>query len=378
MSWSGAKIPTQIWDKVDKGSIHPFPVRSRAATFSACLATIAASSLAILELSEIRVTWLPLAFASGAALLAAILLYAHFRRYRILESAVETMWQGLAVFDADGRLVYHNPQFCALLGLPRAELRQETTHREIVDLLVKGGAYDGRSAETVWRLDTTFIARRQGALDYFELPGRRTIAQSHEPLPTGGWVRTYADVTRRRQVEARVIHLAHHDALTDLPNRVLLRERLETALQAATRRSLVAILVLDLNRFKEVNDTLGHAVGDQLLMLVADRVQRAVRDRDTVARLGGDEFAIVQVGIERQDEAFELAERVVAVCDAPYDLDGVAANVGVSIGISFAPDDGAEGDELLRRADQAMYRAKSEGRSGYRCFQEIALASQEP
>ena len=371
MSWSGAKIPTQFWDNAAKDRTSPFPIRSRLATLSTGLATIAASAVAILELWQARVTWLPLVFAGPAALLAARLFHAHFRRYRILESAVETMWQGLAVFDANGRLIFHNSQFCALLGLSRAELRHETTHRDIVDLLVEAGGYDGRSAEAVWRLDTTFIARRQGALDYFELPGRRTIAQSHEPLPDGGWVRTYADVTRRRQVEARVIHLAHHDALTDLPNRVLFRERLETALLTATRRSLVAILLLDLNRFKEVNDTLGHAAGDQLLMLLADRVQRAVRLCDTVARLGGDEFAIVQADIESQDEAFELAERVAAACDVPFAIDGATASVGVSIGISFAPGDGAGVDELIKRADEAMYRAKSEGRSGYRCFQEI-------
>jgi diguanylate cyclase (GGDEF)-like protein len=326
--------------------------------------------VAVIEFLQLRVNWLPLLFAGTAALLAFLLSFHHFRRYRLLESAVENMWQGLAVFDADGRLIFHNPQFCALLGLPPKRLRGATTHREIVEWLVEAGGYEGRTAEEIWRLDAKFIARAMGALDYIDLPGRRTIAQSHEPLPDGGWVRTYADVTRRRQVEARIVHLAHHDALTDLPNRILFRERLDEALRSATPRSLVAVLLLDLNRFKEVNDTLGHAAGDQLLMRVADRVSSVVRDRGVVARLGGDEFAIVGAAMASKAEALELAEGLVAACDLPYELNGVAVSVGVSIGLSFAPEDGGQTDLLLKCADEAMYRAKSEGKSGYRCFQQ--------
>lgn len=281
------------------------------------------------------------------------------------------------MFDADGRLILHNSQFCSLLGLPSEGVQRATGHRDIVELVMQAGGYEGYSPEDAWHMDAAFVSRRQAALDYLELRGRRIIAQSHQPLPDGGWVRTYADVTRRRQVEARIVHLAHHDALTDLPNRTLFRDELERALLNATDRSSVAVMLLDLNRFKEVNDTLGHAAGDQLLMLVGDRLQQIVGDRDTVARLGGDEFAIIQAAIPDKDKARQLAERVIAEIDVPYDINGATATIGVSVGISFAPADAAAADELLKRADEAMYHAKSRTKSSFCCFDEIGGAREQ-
>lgn len=163
--------------------------------------------------------------------------------------------------------------------------------------------------------------------------------------------------------------MAHHDVLTDLANRALLRERLERALASRRKDACVAVMCLDLDRFKEVNDTLGHAFGDGLLKSVAQRLRSYVRDTDTIARLGGDEFAIVQMAAEQPKDATVLAGRLLDALSAPYDIDGHQILVGTSIGISVSPTDGTDADWLLRNADLALYRAKGEGRGTYRFFE---------
>ncbi|MDO9713905.1 bifunctional diguanylate cyclase/phosphodiesterase [Paracraurococcus lichenis] len=177
------------------------------------------------------------------------------------------------------------------------------------------------------------------------------------------------DVTERREAEARIAHIAHHDALTDLPNRTLFRERLEEALARARRGTGCALLYLDLDHFKEVNDTLGHPVGDALLKAVTARLLDSVRETDTIARLGGDEFAIIQVDAEQPTAATTLAKRLVEVLSAPFELDGHQVVVGTSIGIAMVPGDGEDADTLLKNADMALYRAKAEGRGRWRFFE---------
>lgn len=179
---------------------------------------------------------------------------------------------------------------------------------------------------------------------------------------------TFQDVTERKQTEAHIHHLAHHDALTDLPNRVLFRDRLEHALAKAKRdQVMVAVHCLDLDHFKEVNDTLGHAVGDRLLQAVALRVQAEVRGYDTVARLGGDEFAIIQPECDRTERADVLSKRLVAAMSRPFNIDGHEVLISASVGITLYPRDADNPDQLLMNADIAMYRAKAEGR-GRGCF----------
>jgi diguanylate cyclase (GGDEF)-like protein len=163
--------------------------------------------------------------------------------------------------------------------------------------------------------------------------------------------------------------MAKHDALTDLPNRVLLRERLEKALKARRREDDLAVLCLDLDRFKDVNDTLGHPLGDALLKAVADRLRTCVREMDTIARLGGDEFAIVQLAASQPTDATALAARIIGILSAPYEVNDHQLVIGASIGIALSPDDGTNPDELLRNADLALYRAKNEGRGTYRFFE---------
>ena len=162
--------------------------------------------------------------------------------------------------------------------------------------------------------------------------------------------------------------MAHHDLLTDLPNRVLFREHLVRSLESVGRGKL-AVLCIDLNRFKAVNDTLGHPIGDALLRLVGDRLQASARPTDLVARLGGDEFAIVQTGTEQPLGATALATRLIAAMAKLFELDGHQVVTGASVGISIAPNDGSDPDKLLKNADMALYRAKSDGGDSYRFFE---------
>jgi diguanylate cyclase (GGDEF)-like protein len=173
----------------------------------------------------------------------------------------------------------------------------------------------------------------------------------------------------KQKLEAQLVHMAHHDALTELPNRVLFRQNLERELTRARRGGELAVLCLDLDQFKSVNDTLGHPVGDGLLRAVADRMRESVREMDVIARLGGDEFAIVQVGAKQPEAAIVLAERLIAAMSRPFEIAGHQVVVGTSIGVAIAPSDGDETEQLIKSADMALYRAKSDGRGIFRFFE---------
>ncbi len=200
----------------------------------------------------------------------------------------------------------------------------------------------------------------------------RSIAILHRPTPDGGYIATFEDITERLVAEERIKHLAHHDGLTDLPNRVAFYERIGSALSHLRRSESIAVLSLDLDHFKAVNDTLGHPVGDLLLQAAAERMRSCVRGEDLVARLGGDEFAIVQVPSEQPLDITALATRLIEVIGAPYDLDGHQVVVGVSVGIALAERRSDEPDVLMKNADLALYRAKADGGGVYRFF-EIAM-----
>ncbi len=190
-----------------------------------------------------------------------------------------------------------------------------------------------------------------------------------------GYRGTSRNITRRKEDEAMIAFLARHDALTKLPNRVLFRERIELAVAQARPGSGIAVLCLDLDRFKVVNDTLGHSAGDELLRLVAERLSNCVRSVDTVARVGGDEFVIVQSGVERPEDAARMASRIMESLAQPCDLEGHHVMVRSTIGIALAPADGTSADDLLRRADIALYRAKLE-EPGTWCFFEAEMGLQ--
>jgi diguanylate cyclase (GGDEF)-like protein len=190
-----------------------------------------------------------------------------------------------------------------------------------------------------------------------------------QPMQGGGWVATFEDITEWQKAQAQISHMARHDALTNLPNRTLFRERLEQALLHAKRDGHIAVLCLDLDHFKGVNDSLGHPIGDDLLKDVAGRLTACLREGDTVCRLGGDEFAIVQVDSGEQTSPASLASRLIEVVSAPYDIRGHQITIGLSIGIAVTPGDGSDPDQLLKNADLALYRAKSDGRGLFHFFE---------
>jgi diguanylate cyclase (GGDEF)-like protein len=198
----------------------------------------------------------------------------------------------------------------------------------------------------------------------------RSIRIVDQPMKGGGWVATFEDITEWQQAQEQISHMARHDALTSLPNRTLFREQLEQALRLVKRSDQLAVLCLDLDHFKEINDSLGHPIGDALLMEVGRRLGECVTENDTVARLGGDEFAIVQFCKDCDPSAVAvLASHVVERISEPYTIGGHQLVIGVSIGISLAPEDGKNPDELLKKADLALYRAKADGRGTYRFFE---------
>ena len=178
------------------------------------------------------------------------------------------------------------------------------------------------------------------------------------------------DITERQRAEARVAFMAHHDALTALPNRILLRLRMDEMLDRMRRNDKhFAVLCLDLDNFKAVNDTLGHPVGDMLLQSIADRLRAELGEHDTIARLGGDEFAILQSDVERAEQVSELLHRLLKTISCPHEIDGHMISIGSSIGVAMAPLDGDDPDRLLKNADMALYRAKAEGRGGFHFFE---------
>jgi len=178
------------------------------------------------------------------------------------------------------------------------------------------------------------------------------------------------DITERKAAEARVEYMAHHDALTSLPNRILLRLRMEDMISSLRRNGRgFAVFCVDLDNFKWVNDTLGHPFGDLLLQGVASRLKRELRGQDTIARLGGDEFAILQADVTKPEEVSDLLARLLTIITEPFDLEGHMVTVGASIGVALAPNDGDDPDRLLKNADMALYRAKAEGKGGFRFFE---------
>jgi diguanylate cyclase (GGDEF)-like protein/PAS domain S-box-containing protein len=283
-----------------------------------------------------------------------------------LDAALDNMSQGLCLFDAQNRLEVVNRRFCEIFRLSPERVQPGTSFATIIELSVAAGNHPGKSAAQVIAEETSFS--KQTSTHFQELSEGRVIAISDQPMTDGRWVATYEDVTERLRSEAQIVYMACHDALTGLPNRVLFAEKIEQAALLIGRGKRFAVLCLDLDRFKHVNDTLGHAVGDELLRSVAARLRSCVREVDTVARLGGDEFAVVQSAAQ-PDEAAMLARRIVEVIGAPYDVEGHRVTVGASVGITMAPADGSTHQKLLKNADVALYRAKAEGRGTWRFFE---------
>ncbi|NOJ41767.1 sensor domain-containing protein [Bradyrhizobium australiense] len=285
------------------------------------------------------------------------------------DTAINNMSQGLCFFDADHRLIVCNDRFVEMYDIAPERVSPGMSLIEIVDLRFEAGSFPAMTRDEYLQWRTNVAVSNEAKDSIVELKNGRTFKIRHRPMPGGGWVATHEDITEQRQSEVKIEYMAHHDALTDLANRVLLNERLEYALGRVSGGEMVAVHHLDLDQFKAVNDTFGHPCGDRLLRIVAERLRSLVGDSDTIARMGGDEFVIVQATISDPADATSLAQRVIDALNEPYEIDGQQAVIGVSIGISVGPGDGSNPDKLLRNADLAMYRAKSDGRGTFRFFE---------
>jgi diguanylate cyclase (GGDEF)-like protein len=285
------------------------------------------------------------------------------------DAAINNMSQGLCFFDGTQRLIVWNNRYAEMYGFNHERLRPGTTLSEIVDMRFETGSVPAMSRDDflAWRVKVVVAAEPTDSI--LEMRNGNIFKIRHRPMPDGGWVATHEDITEQRRSELRIEHMAHHDVLTGLANRVLLNTHLEQALVRSPLGEMPTLHHLDLDLFKTVNDTLGHPAGDQLLKMVADRLRKLVPSCDTIARMGGDEFAIVQTAVANPAEATALAQRIIKSISEPYHIDGHKAVIGASIGIAVGPIDGSTPDQLLRNADLALYRAKEGGRGTFRLFE---------
>jgi len=320
------------------------------------------------------------AYLPMAVLLAVIIIFGTFllaklnsrlaAKSNLLEVTLENMSQGLCMFDRAQRLVVCNRHYAEMYGLAPEQTAPGTTLRAVLEARVASGHSPADAEEYIDRR-LSEVARPEPYYAVNHLRDGRVIAVMHQPRKDGGWVAIHQDITAQKRVEAEVAHMARHDSLTDLANRMLFMEKIDEALARLRRGGeRFSVFMIDIDRFKGVNDSLGHPVGDALLKAVAERLRAAIRETDTVARFGGDEFAILQtLAADQKEGAVVLAGRVLAAINEPYDLDGHKVAIGTSIGIALAPDDGSSADELLKKADLALYRVKSAGRNGFRFFE---------
>ncbi|MGX0962935.1 diguanylate cyclase (GGDEF)-like protein [Bradyrhizobium japonicum] len=281
-----------------------------------------------------------------------------------LDRAVNNMTQGL--FDAERRLVICNQRYIEMYGLSAEVVKPGSSFHDIIAHRKATGSFSGDIGDYVVRVLRDIHVRNSMVIDTSD---GRSIHILNEPLADGGWVATHEDVTERRRIEERITHLAHYDALTDLPNRTMFHEHLRAELAAIAGGEEIAVHYIDIDEFKGVNDALGHLVGDELLKSIATSLSRCAGPQDFVARLGGDEFAIVQSAVTSLEQVDELVARVFQAIRAPFDCMGHHLTTDASIGIALAPRHGTALDQILKNADMAMYAAKAAGRRTYHFFE---------
>ncbi len=282
--------------------------------------------------------------------------------------AVNNIPQGLVLYDTSARVTVCNQRYLEMFGLSPGVAKPGCTMRDLISHRKETGSFNGDveefCADIIRNMELGKITHQ-----ITETADGRAIQIVNQPLAAGGWVATMEDVTERKRSAERIVHLAHYDALTDLPNRVLFREQLERALKKVQADERLAVLYIDIDEFKGINDALGHPVGDELLKAIAGRLRGCLEENDIAARLGGDEFAIIQTGVKGPSDTTNLVEKIYAAIRQPYSCVGHVITTDASIGIAIAPEDGAHLDQLLKNADLAMYGAKADGRRTYRFFE---------
>ncbi|MDA9436580.1 putative bifunctional diguanylate cyclase/phosphodiesterase [Bradyrhizobium sp. CCBAU 51627] len=293
------------------------------------------------------------------------------------DTALNNMPHGLCMFRVDGQLAVMNYRFAAMMNLPEGLAQGGTSARDIVAACVSAKSISAASGELIISEIERSHAKEIVTVD--PNPQRdRSLSWTVQPMADGGAVVLLEDITERRNAEAKITHLARYDDLTALPNRVHFRDEIEHLLAVShNAERLSALLFVDLDQFKQVNDTLGHPCGDQLLCAVANRLREMLRPEDFVARFGGDEFVVFQQNIDTPEDAAALARRIVERLSERYRIDNHLVEIGASVGIALTTPDSASADTLLKNADMALYRAKADGRGTFCFFRDEMAATVE-
>ena len=283
--------------------------------------------------------------------------------------ALDSTGYAISIFDGRKRLVYCNRYFLDLYHLPKHLGRQGTSFLSVLRGRISANSFVGEDKEAYLAERLNGVDRRRLFTDVQRLNTGETVSIYHVPLPDGGWVATHKDITEYSRLQDELAYRANHDALTGLGNRHLLQDRLAECFNQAGGAESFALLLIDLDGFKQINDTLGHAAGDAVLRELAQRIEQSTGDAAVAARMGGDEFAVVMDVGALGDDARALAARLIEASRLPLLVDGQAAEIGFSIGVAVAPDDGATPEQLLKSADLALYAAKHDRRGSYRFFE---------
>jgi diguanylate cyclase (GGDEF)-like protein len=285
-----------------------------------------------------------------------------------LDIAVNNIPHGLLLYDASNRIVVSNRRYLDMYGLSPDVVKPGCSFHDLIRHRKETGSFAGNVEEFCAGVLRN-VALGQPTSNVVEAADGRAILIVNQPLAAGGWIATMEDITERKRAETRIEHMAHYDALTDLPNRILFQERLDTGLRGIRAGEQLAVLYIDIDEFKRINDSLGHSVGDELLKAVAGRLRGCLAGTDFVARLGGDEFAIIQTAIKLPTDTMDLITQIYQAIREPYECLGHLLTTDASIGIAMAPQGCSDLDQLLKNADLAMYEAKADGRRTFRLFE---------
>jgi diguanylate cyclase (GGDEF)-like protein len=317
-------------------------------------------------------TRLLIGVAGLSVLIVVVMMFLIIRQLSLqhdrLGVAVNNMTQSLLLFDSSHRLIICNQRYIEMFSLPSEAVKPGCSLRDLIALRKENGSFSGDIDEYCSSVLRN-VKLGKVTLNVVENPDGRSIQIVNRPLADGGWVATLEDITERKRSDERIAHLAHYDALTDLPNRVLFQEQLEAALARLVDGEQLALFYIDIDEFKSVNDLLGHRIGDELLKSVAGSLKNCLDETDIVARLGGDEFAVVQTVVKCSEDVSALAGRIYQTIREPYECLGHLVTTDASIGIALASQNGIGVEELLKNADLAMYSAKAAGRRTHRFFE---------